>query len=72
MCPITEETQMQDVLAQVPGARAILSRHGCDVDDECPVLIQDMPLYECEFVCHLDDLPAVIRDLEAARQAQAS
>lgn len=68
MIPITPDTPLATVLATVPQARAIIDAHGCTVEDECPDLVRDMPLSECEYVCHLDDLDGLIQALNGVDQ----
>jgi hypothetical protein len=63
---ITEETEVEAIMATVPGAAAIIARHGCDVEDMCPAGGLDMPLTVAEAICDLRDLPGLIDELNTA------
>jgi hypothetical protein len=63
---ITEDTEVETIMASVPGAAAIIARHGCVVADECPAGGMDLPLIVAEAICDLRDLPGLIDELNAA------
>ncbi|MBX9772221.1 MAG: hypothetical protein K2X29_12665 [Candidatus Obscuribacterales bacterium] len=62
---ITSESTVQKILEARPDAINVFLKHGVDVPCECDESIQDCSLEICESMCHIDDLPALIGDLQA-------
>jgi hypothetical protein len=65
MPTITMATTIETVLATVPGAAAIIARHGCVVEDECPAGGLDLPLEVAEAICDLREVPELLEELNA-------
>jgi hypothetical protein len=64
------ETQVGEALFAVPGAEEIFSHHGCDAAFECTEDHHaEYTLSDTELVCHIDDVEALIEDLNAALEA---
>jgi hypothetical protein len=61
---ITEETTVKTILGLYPDAVQIFENHGVDVPAQCDESILDTELGICDTMCHVDDLPALIRDLQ--------
>lgn len=67
---ITKDTTVKEVLDARPDALSVFSRHGVEVDLECPETILDFPLADCESVCHIDDVDALVQELNAFFQTK--
>ncbi|MDQ5966648.1 MAG: hypothetical protein QG625_2803 [Cyanobacteriota bacterium erpe_2018_sw_39hr_WHONDRS-SW48-000098_B_bin.30] len=61
---ITQETTVKNILDTYPGAVAIFENHGVNVPVECDECILDSELSVCDSMCHIDDLDALMRDLQ--------
>ena len=61
---ITEETTVKSILDIYPDAVKVFEEHGVDVPAQCDESILDTELGICDSMCHVDDLPALIRDLQ--------
>ncbi|MFN8554399.1 MAG: hypothetical protein U0103_23220 [Candidatus Obscuribacterales bacterium] len=61
---ITEETTVKSILDIYPEALKIFEAHGVDVPAQCDESILDTELGICDSMCHVDDLPKLIRDLQ--------
>jgi hypothetical protein len=61
---ITRETTVKNILDAFPDAIAIFASHGVDISLECDESILDSELELCESMCHIDDLPGLIQDLQ--------
>ncbi len=61
---ITSSTTVKEILDSAPEAVKIFETHGVDVPLECDESILDTELEICESMCHIDDLPALIEDLQ--------
>ncbi|MBX9724176.1 MAG: hypothetical protein K2X81_22400 [Candidatus Obscuribacterales bacterium] len=61
---ITSSTTVKEILETAPEAVKIFEKHGVDVPLECDESILDTELEICESMCHIDDLPALIDDLQ--------
>lgn len=61
---ITVSTSLKDILAERPDAIEVFLQHGVDVPLECDESIHDCELDLCESMCHIDDLDALIKDLQ--------
>jgi len=67
----SEETTVGEVLFVVPGAPAVFERHGCEPTIECTEEHHaEYMLGDLELVCHIDDTPALIADLNALLDAE--
>ena len=67
---VGHETLVGEALFAVPGAEAIFERHGCDATIECTEDHHaEYTLSDTELVCHVDDVEALIGDLNAALEA---
>ncbi|MGE5589932.1 MAG: disulfide oxidoreductase [Bacillota bacterium] len=62
---ITRGTTVEEALAAHPGAADVFESHGCCVADECPEDVLGQAIEDAEYLCHLDDLDALVRDLNA-------
>jgi hypothetical protein len=68
---VSQETTVGEVLFVIPGAAAILERHGCEATVECTDEHHaEYMLGDLELVCHIDDTPALIDDLNAELDAE--
>ena len=64
------DTPVGEALFAVPGAEAIFERHGCDATIECSERHHaEYSLSDTELVCHVDDVEALVVDLNAALEA---
>jgi len=64
------ETLVGEALFAVPGAERIFDRHGCDATIECTEHHHaEYTLGDTELVCHIDDIEALVDDLNAALEA---
>lgn len=61
---ITRQTTVQDILNARPDAVQVFLQHGVDVPCECDESILDTELELCDSMCHIDDLNALITDLQ--------
>jgi hypothetical protein len=67
------ETLVGEALFAVPGAEQIFDRHGCDATIECTEHHHaEYTLGDTELVCHIDDVEALVDDLNAALEADAA
>lgn len=55
---------VKEILEQAPETLKIFEKHGVDVPLECAESILDTELEICESMCHIDDLPDLIKDLQ--------
>jgi len=62
---ITRETTVEEALAAHPRAAEVFEAHGCCVADECPDDVLGQAIEDAEYLCHLDDLDALVLDLNA-------
>lgn len=60
---ITMETLVSEILDQYPEAEAVFEKHGVHVCLECMGVL-DNPLELCETMCGIDDIEALLRDLQ--------
>lgn len=65
---ITHETTLKEILEQRPDAIEVFLKHGVDVPSECDESIHDCELSLCESMCHIDDIEALIGDLNSLFQ----
>lgn len=61
---ISRNTTVKEILATRPDAAQVFLQHGVDVPLECDEGIQDCELEICDSMCHIDDIDALIRDLQ--------
>jgi hypothetical protein len=61
---ITINTTVKEIIEARPDALDVFLKHGVDVPLECDESIQDCELSLCDSMCHIDDVAALIRDLE--------
>lgn len=61
---ITINTTVKEIIEARPDALDVFLKHGVDVPLECDESIQDCELSLCDSMCHIDDVDALIRDLE--------
>jgi len=70
---VDHETLVGEALFAVPGAETIFEQHGCDAAFECTESQHaEYILSDTELVCHVDDVEALIADLNAALEADAA
>lgn len=61
---VTTQTTVQEILDAYPGATEVFLAHDVDVPAQCDECILDTPLEMCDSMCHVDDLDALIGDLQ--------
>jgi len=61
---ITTETTVKSILDKCPDAVKVFEDHGVDVPLECDESILDTELAICDSMCHIDDLDALMKDLQ--------
>ncbi len=61
---ITTDTTVKEILDARPDAVEIFAKHGVDVPLECDTSVLDCQLDICDSMCHIDDLPELIKDLQ--------
>lgn len=61
---ITGNTTVKEIMEARPEAAKVFLRHGVDVPLECDQSIQDCELQLCDSMCHIDDVDALIQDLQ--------
>ncbi|MDX2105886.1 MAG: hypothetical protein SFY67_05735 [Candidatus Melainabacteria bacterium] len=61
---ITRNTTVKEIMEARPDAASVFLKHGVDVPLECDESIQDCELELCDSMCHIDDIDALINDLE--------
>ncbi|CAN5637506.1 hypothetical protein BH10CYA1_BH10CYA1_13310 [soil metagenome] len=66
---ISRNTTVKEIMEARPDAAEVFLKHGVDVPLECDEGIQDCELVLCDSMCHLDDIDALIRDLQAFFQS---
>jgi len=73
---ITRSTTVKEIMEARPDAARVFLQHGVDVPLECDESIQDCELLLCDSMCHIDDVDALIADLQkffdSAGTAEAS
>lgn len=60
---VTEQTTVKELIEMNLGVVGVFEKHGVDVPLECDESILDTELILCESMCHIDDLNALIADL---------
>lgn len=68
---ITRSTTVKEILAVRPDAIEVFLQHGVDVPLECDESIHECELELCDSMCHIDDIDALIRDLQNFFDARA-
>jgi hypothetical protein len=61
---ISSTTTVKEILAARPDAVAVFLKHGVDVPAECDESILDCELQVCDSMCHIDNIDALIQDLQ--------
>ena len=61
---ITRNSTVKEILETAPIAVQILEKHGVDVSLECDESIHECELELCDSMCHIDDIDALIVDLQ--------
>lgn len=61
---ITPDTTVKTILDAHPDAQSVFENHGICIALECDESIWDTELEICEGMCHIDDLDALIQDLQ--------
>jgi hypothetical protein len=61
---ITQQTTVKSILDAYPDAVQVFLKHGVDVPTECDESILDTELSICDSMCHVDNLDALISDLQ--------
>lgn len=64
MLTITRNTTVKEILDLRPEAVKVFDDHGVNVPVECDECILDTELDLCDSMCHIDDLDALIVDLQ--------
>jgi len=66
---VTKSTTLKQILAERPDAVQVFLKHGVDIPSECDESVHDCELELCESMCHIDDIDALIRDVQAFMDA---
>jgi hypothetical protein len=61
---ITRNTTVKEIIEARPDATTVFLRHGVDVPLECDESVLDCQLDLCDSMCHIDDIDALISDLQ--------
>lgn len=61
---ITQNTTVKSILDAFPDAVTVFEKHGVSVPTECDESILDSELILCDSMCHIDDLPQLMHDLQ--------
>lgn len=61
---ITRSTTVREIMDARPDAAEVFLKHGVDVPLECAEGIQDCELELCDSMCHIDDIDALVQDLQ--------
>ncbi|MBX9880195.1 MAG: hypothetical protein K2Y22_17180 [Candidatus Obscuribacterales bacterium] len=61
---ITRETTVKEIMDACPDAAQVFLQHGVDVPLSCDESILDCNLELCDSMCHIDDVDALILDLQ--------
>ncbi|MDZ4837180.1 MAG: hypothetical protein SGJ27_25625 [Candidatus Melainabacteria bacterium] len=61
---ITTATTVKEILDQRPDAVDVFEKHGVNVPTECDECILETELELCDSMCHIDDIDALIVDLQ--------
>jgi hypothetical protein len=67
---ITRNTTVKEILAVSLKSVEIFQRDGVDVPLECDESVHECELELCDSMCHIDDVDALIRDLQKLFDAQ--
>ena len=70
MLIITRATTVKEILDQRPDAVDVFEKHGVNVPTECDECILETELELCDSMCHIDDLDALMRDLQVFVDSQ--
>lgn len=69
---VTRETTVADVIATDKQALDVFEKHGVCVQYECPEALLDFAIEDCEDMCHIDDVDALVADLNQFFQEKAA
>ncbi len=61
---ITRNTTVKEILEEAPNAVEIFAKHGVDVPVSCDDSVHGCELEVCDSMCRIDDLDALIVDLQ--------
>jgi len=69
---ITRNTTVKEILEEAPNAVTVFAKHGVDVPLECDKSVHECGLHvcdgichiPCDIMCHIDDIDALIVDLQ--------
>ena len=61
---ISRDTTVKEIMEANPNAAEVFLQHGVDVPLECDESIQDCSMDLCDSMCHVDDIDALIEDLQ--------
>ncbi len=61
---ITTGTTVKTILDTYPDAGEVFRQHGVEVPLECDESVLDTELAICDSMCHIDDIDALICDLQ--------
>jgi hypothetical protein len=61
---ITRSTTVKEIMEARPDATSVFLKYCVDVPLECDESIQDCDLELCDSMCHIDDIDALVCDLE--------
>ncbi len=61
---ISPNTTVKEILEARPDAIRVFEKHGVDVPLECDESVHDCELMICDSMCHIDDIDALIQDLQ--------
>lgn len=60
---VTLNTSVREVIETNKEALEIFDKHGVCVEYECPDTILDFEIADCESMCHIDDVDALVEEL---------
>ncbi|MFN8550532.1 MAG: hypothetical protein U0103_03505 [Candidatus Obscuribacterales bacterium] len=61
---VTRNTTVKEIMEARPDAVEVFLQHGVDVPSQCDESILDCELELCDSMCHIDDVDALIQDLQ--------
>lgn len=60
---ICRNTSVREIIETYPLSLEVFEKHGVVVEHECPDAVLDFELEDCESMCHIEDIDALISDL---------
>lgn len=60
---VSRTTSVREIIEADKRTLPVFEKHGVSVDLECPDAVLDFPIEDCESMCHIDDVDALVREL---------